>query len=236
MPFADRDDVVQAFTSNLGIVLVARRAGSVSVDEDAKMTSTFMRASSATASCICSTVPDLRNSMTRFLPSTYPRSRKPARSASTRFAEAAGAPNPRYPSRATLTGCCARATRGHENNAAPAHPINARRLTVRLPFRRCQSHHDPSLSLCLPNTHAQWPEGEHRERPARWSVTLGSGSSVNHLIRAQQERLRDREPERLRGLEIDHQIELPRLLDREIGGRRAPYGLFDGGSPAAGQG
>ena len=54
----------------MGIVLVARRADSDSVEEVAKMISTFMRASSAAASCICSTVPDHRNSMTRFLPST----------------------------------------------------------------------------------------------------------------------------------------------------------------------
>jgi hypothetical protein len=34
----------------MGIVLVARRAGSTSVEEDAKMRSTFMRANSAAAS------------------------------------------------------------------------------------------------------------------------------------------------------------------------------------------
>jgi hypothetical protein len=54
----------------MGIVLVARRAASASVEVGARMTSTFMRASSAAASRNCSTVRGHRNSMTRFLPST----------------------------------------------------------------------------------------------------------------------------------------------------------------------
>jgi len=37
---------------------------------------------------------------------------------------------------------------------------------------------------------------------------------------AQQERLRDREPERIRGLEVDHQLEPRGLLDRELRGFR----------------
>jgi len=150
MPFGDRDDVVQAFTSNLGIVLVARRAGSVSVDEDAKMTSTFMRASSATASCICSTVPDLRNSMTRFLPSTYPRSRKP------REAPRPGSPQPRGCRTPGIRGAqlwpaVVRAPPGATRTTPHRHTRSTRdasRSASR--FRRCQSHHDPSLSLCLP--------------------------------------------------------------------------------------
>jgi hypothetical protein len=39
--------------------------------------------------------------------------------------------------------------------------------------------------------------------------------SLTHLVRAQQERLRDRKPERLRGVEIDHQFELRGLLNRK---------------------
>src|SRR5262245_9041888 len=37
----------------------------------------------------------------------------------------------------------------------------------------------------------------------------------------QQQRRRDGEAEGLRGLEADHQLELGRLLDREVGGLRA---------------
>jgi len=40
---------------------------------------------------------------------------------------------------------------------------------------------------------------------------------LNYLIRPRQHRLRDREAERLGGLEIYHQLKLRRLLDRQIG-------------------
>jgi hypothetical protein len=35
-----------------------------------------------------------------------------------------------------------------------------------------------------PNAHAQRPEGEQREPPVRWSVMLGSPTSVNDLVRS----------------------------------------------------
>jgi hypothetical protein len=40
--------------------------------------------------------------------------------------------------------------------------------------------------------------------------------SLDHLVGAQQERLRNGEPERLGGLEIDGQIELRGLLHRQV--------------------
>jgi len=40
------------------------------------------------------------------------------------------------------------------------------------------------------------------------------------LIRPLQERPRDRQPERLRGPEVDDEVEACRLLDGEIGGSR----------------
>ena len=42
------------------------------------------------------------------------------------------------------------------------------------------------------------------------------GPSLDHLIRPLQERGRDREVEGLRGLEVDHQLELGGLLHGEI--------------------
>src|SRR6266849_9376904 len=39
---------------------------------------------------------------------------------------------------------------------------------------------------------------------------------LNHLIGAQQQRLRDREAEGLGDLEVDHQLELGRLFDRQV--------------------
>jgi hypothetical protein len=38
------------------------------------------------------------------------------------------------------------------------------------------------------------------------------------LIRPQEQRRRDGEAERFRGLHIDHKLELPRLLDRQVAG------------------
>ena len=38
----------------------------------------------------------------------------------------------------------------------------------------------------------------------------------DYLVRAQQQRLRDRETERVRGLEVKHQLELRRLLDGRL--------------------
>src|SRR5437867_34802 len=42
--------------------------------------------------------------------------------------------------------------------------------------------------------------------------------SFYDLVRPRQQRRRDRQPERLRGLEVDDEIELRRLLDGKIGG------------------
>src|SRR5262249_51365142 len=47
---------------------------------------------------------------------------------------------------------------------------------------------------------------------------LAAATSFYDLTRPQQERWRDREPQRLGGLRVDHELELGRLLDREIPG------------------
>ena len=50
------------------------------------------------------------------------------------------------------------------------------------------------------------------------SATSGrSQTLLNHLIRPRQYRLRDRQAERLGGLEIDHQLEFRGLLHRQVG-------------------
>ena len=46
---------------------------------------------------------------------------------------------------------------------------------------------------------------------------IGNPKSLDHLIRPIQHRLRDRQADLLGRLEIDHQLELRRLLDRQIG-------------------
>src|ERR1700682_317366 len=59
-------------------------------------------------------------------------------------------------------------------------------------------------------------------------VCVGSRRHLlDDLIRAQQQRLRDRDPERLRGLEVDHQFELRGLLDGNVAGLGASQDLVD---------
>src|SRR5215468_6582608 len=58
--------------------------------------------------------------------------------------------------------------------------------------------------------------------PERWHR-----ASVDDLIRPQQQRLRDGEPERLGGLEVDDQRELRGLLDRQVTGLGALEDLVD---------
>ena len=52
-------------------------------------------------------------------------------------------------------------------------------------------------------------------RPTRTGTRV---ASLDHLVRARQQRRRDGEAERLRRLEVDHQLELRRLLDGRSAG------------------
>ena len=54
-----------------------------------------------------------------------------------------------------------------------------------------------------------------------------SGSSFNDLRRPPQERLRERQAERLRRLQVDDELELCRLLDWEVGGLCTFKDAFD---------
>src|SRR5207253_9469494 len=79
-----------------------------------------------------------------------------------------------------------------------------------------------------------------RTLPFTWAGLSPAGShqlclahSLDHLVGAQQERLRDRQAERLRGGQVDDEIECRRLLDREATGLRCAQTLDDivGGTP-----
>ena len=48
--------------------------------------------------------------------------------------------------------------------------------------------------------------------------------SLDHLVGTLQKRLRDREAERLRDFQVDHQLEPSRLLDEQVGGLGADWG------------
>jgi hypothetical protein len=54
--------------------------------------------------------------------------------------------------------------------------------------------------------------GVNRRRRAKWAASL------DHVSGLRQHRGRDREAERLRGLQVDHELELRGLLDGEGGG------------------
>src|SRR5215471_14773083 len=58
-------------------------------------------------------------------------------------------------------------------------------------------------------------------------IVFGHGGrlSLNHVVGPKQQRLRKRQAHRLRSLEIDRQIELCRLLDGQVRGRRSMQNL-----------
>src|SRR5712691_6829012 len=87
------------------------------------------------------------------------------------------------------------------------------------------------MQLCVERRGEQ-PRVSAREPAVCSTAKLGSDQhalpgprppSVNDLIRAPQERWRDRQPDRLRGSEIYDQLELRGLLDGQVGG----FGAFE---------
>ena len=52
-------------------------------------------------------------------------------------------------------------------------------------------------------------------------IVVGASVLMDHLIRLEQDRRRDCQPEGLGGLEVDHQFQLRGELDRQITRRRA---------------
>src|SRR6266567_1831082 len=67
--------------------------------------------------------------------------------------------------------------------------------------------------------HGRDQPSKQREAASPRSVTARAAmASFDDLVGAHEDRLWDRQPERLRGLEIDDQLEGGRLLDRQVGG------------------
>src|SRR6266567_3758733 len=87
--------------------------------------------------------------------------------------------------------------------------------------------------LAMPQVTAGGPGAEaHRWPPSDRAGSSRPKASVTNMRRSQrplsdqlicpkQERLRDRQPEGLGGLEVDDELELAGLLDRQVGGLRA---------------
>jgi hypothetical protein len=93
---------------------------------------------------------------------------------------------------------------------------------ARVPRRRGQANTPTedlfAGSFLLP---APRPRAARRRLRPATSPGSGGGPSFDHVLRAQQQRRRDRETERLGGLEVDHELELRRLLDGRVGGLSA---------------
>src|SRR5206468_781206 len=66
------------------------------------------------------------------------------------------------------------------------------------------------------DTSADYRAGEFDGRGSR-----GKHALLNHLVSPLEERLRDRQAKRFGSLEVDHQLELRRLLDRQFTRLRA---------------
>ena len=62
---------------------------------------------------------------------------------------------------------------------------------------------------------------EGPERVEECRAALVEHALLDHLVHSHQQRLRDRQAERSRSLQVDHQLELGRLLNREVGRLRA---------------
>src|ERR1700687_2069569 len=128
-----------------------------------------------------------------FWPSTYPASRSAWMNAVAFSFWAAW----RKPILGTFAACCASAG----NDATRPPRKTATRSAMREAF----------ISRAL-----RILDGERREHAVRCSA-MGSGPSLNHLVRSNQQRLWDRKPERPRCFQIDDQLEARRLLDGKVG-------------------
>jgi hypothetical protein len=71
--------------------------------------------------------------------------------------------------------------------------------------------HEPQLWRVVAQEH-----GSERRTQAAAAGASSSGRSLDDVVRLRQQRRRDREAERFRGLEVDHQLELCRLLDGKV--------------------
>src|SRR5438552_17898977 len=82
------------------------------------------------------------------------------------------------------------------------------------------------MSVIVPSPKSDYAMHGQRFVMVALSGVLGD-PSLNDLVRPLQQRRRDRQPERLGGLEVDHQLELRRLLNGEVARFGALQDLVD---------
>jgi hypothetical protein len=118
----------------IGIVVVTSFVARVDVGPPATMTSTLRRASSAPRSGSRSNFPSAyRHSMTMFLPSTYPCSRKPCRKASVQLFSVEAKVASKTPIRGTFFGCWAAAEKQNKKSIVHKPAIRTRRSKIDFP-------------------------------------------------------------------------------------------------------
>src|SRR5262249_26145360 len=66
-----------------------------------------------------------------------------------------------------------------------------------------------------------------RTQLRRWRQAIYGASSFDHPVRTHKQRLRYGQAEHLRGFQVDHQLELGRLLDRQVAWFRALENAID---------
>src|SRR5262249_57359889 len=118
---------------------------------------------------------------------------------------------------------------GSDGNESPAAWVWARVVRGASLVVPPPRHPNGSVADAYPRVEprAQSPEraliGGHGAPSEAEGCSQESGALVEHglfddLVRSPQHRLRDRQPESLRGLQIDDQLEFGGLFDRKIGG------------------
>src|SRR5262249_39314771 len=205
--------------NTIGTVLVASCSAATTVLVSARMTS----GASATNSAAylrrrSGSAPLQRTSIRTLWPVLQPPSCRPC-SAAVRRACSSGSSALRVmstPPRRIRSRCCARAASGHAIAAPPNNVMNSRRLARNSIRKRFGINGAPVSSTPVRSAH---------------------GNSFDHLVGAGQERFGDRQPERLGGRQIDHEIELSRLLDRNVAWLCPAQNLVDvvGGTPEQGR-
>jgi hypothetical protein len=95
---------------------------------------------------------------------------------------------------------------GRQHKRPPAPSLRPRPRAIRRPAPHAASPLEPQAQ----------PSGTQPRTPEpRWSP---EAQLLDDFVRPPQHRLRDRQPERLRGLEVDDQLEVRGLLDGQISG------------------
>src|SRR5947208_12866065 len=86
-----------------------------------------------------------------------------------------------------------------------------------------------SPGQCAPS---ELPQSTQSGRSSFLKTVIPAKTSLDHFVRLQDQLLRNGQPDRLRGLEIDYELDLRRLLDGQVPGLRALEDLvYVGGCP-----